>query len=352
MHHFHPLVTAAALTLLASPVWAGIPLDVAVKTGKVDVQITGRGVASGDAINVRVKKKVAGEVQIDIAPGTVFRDKAGKVQSMVFRRVRFEKVPGGYRRASTMVLSDHHTHNFVLEAYCRDHGKPMPRSRDQFVIEPPQPVEVAILARGTDVRVTNKVMQVAIWIERSGQDPAQMRNQLNVTADEYQVATRLVTAARQQPQVQQRSEAGNSGVRGTDVAVDVELRNLMDGILKRLESRRAGGALSRGTRARVSETTAALTATRFGKRVVAELQQGDEVEVVRVVGKQVLCVVTTDGKEQRGWLATTDLGQVAGGDAHSGGGLLRESALEVLDKIDVKVLTPATGVSVGTARDT
>ena len=352
MNRIDRFVMAAALTVLATPAFAGIPLDVAVKTGKVDVRITGRGVASGDAINVQVKKKVAGNVEIDIAPGTVFRAQSGKVQSMVFRRVRFEKVTGGYKRASTIVLSDNNTHHFVLEAYCRDHGKPMPRSRDQFVIESPQQVEVAILTRGTDVRVTNKVMQVAIWIERSGQDPAKLRNKFKVTADEYQVATRLVTSARQQPKVQPRPETGKAVAAGTNVAVDVELRNLMDGILKRIESRQPAPGMRRGDRVQVDKSQASLTATRFGRLVVAELNQGDEVQVVRVVGQHVLCVVTTDGKERRGWLARADLGQSAAGDARPVGGLLRESALEVLDKIDIDVSTPTTDVSVGNARDT
>jgi hypothetical protein len=344
MSRITQFVVSVGLCLAATPVMAGVPLDIAVKTGKVSVTVTGRGASSGDSINLYVQKTVPETLRIDIQPGLVFRSKSGKAQSMVFRRVRFEKVQGGYKKATEIVLQDGKKHHFILEAYCRDHGKPTPRSSDQFAIEPQNKTEAAIIARGTEIDVTNKILQVAIWLQRSGEEPAKARNRFRVSTDEFKVATGLVQSARRQP----ARPAANTNVAATEV--EVELKNLMAGLRTRLQATRVAAGYQRGDRARIAKASADLTATRNGKRVLVGLRRGDEVEVIRVAGDRVFCAVTADNKTRRGWLAKADLSARVATRPAPVGGLLRESALEALDKLDINVGTDDTNISVGRER--
>lgn len=322
-----PLVLSLAA---ASPVFAGIPLDIAIRTGKVDVTITGRGVSSGDAINLYVQKKAPETIRIDIEPGTVFRSNSGKVQSMVFRRVRFEKLPGGFKKVSEIVLHDGEKRHFILEGYCRDYGKPTPKSSDQFAVEQTNQVEAAIIAQGTEIDVTNKILQLAIWIQRSGEDPAQLRRRFNATSDEFKVAAGLADSA--QLRVEQ-SAAG--AIVGTDV--EVELKELMAGLRERIQAKRADIEFHRRDRAK-AKSGAVLTATRDGRRVIAKLDRATEVEVARVLRDRALCVVQDGDSTRRGWLDTEDLTPITERTNEApADGLLRESALEALDKLEIQL---------------
>ncbi|MEK6247688.1 MAG: hypothetical protein N2C12_05870, partial [Planctomycetales bacterium] len=108
------VVSIALLSLLSvTPAAAGVSLGTAIKKDQVEVSITGRDSSSGDAINLHIRRLVPDTVRIDIQPGTVFRSKSGKVQSMVFRSVRFEKVAGGWKKIKEIVLHDDRQRMFV-----------------------------------------------------------------------------------------------------------------------------------------------------------------------------------------------------------------------------------------------
>ena len=81
------LLAAAALMLWGaatnSAAAAELSLMAAVQQGAAEVYITGRGYSTGDALQLRVRKKVAGDLSIKIDPGTVLVHTKGHCQSMV-----------------------------------------------------------------------------------------------------------------------------------------------------------------------------------------------------------------------------------------------------------------------------
>ena len=95
---------------------APVTLDVAVRTGLVDVKVRGRGSCSGDAVQVDVHRKVDRELRIAVEPGTVLESASGDVQNLVCHGVKYEKVGDRFRRVDVIVLGDDNRHSFVLEA--------------------------------------------------------------------------------------------------------------------------------------------------------------------------------------------------------------------------------------------
>jgi hypothetical protein len=318
---------------------ADVSLADALKKGQVEVTVTGRGSSSGDAINLYIQRRVPETVRIAIEPGTVFRSKTGKAQSMVFRSIRFEKVQGGWKKANEIVLHDGRRRMFVLEAYCRDMTKPTPKETDQFAVEDANQEEAKILARGVEVNASNKVVQAAIWIDRDKASADELRRRFNVNPDEFKVATHLAAAA--------DVDVATSPA-GTEVGVELkDLKDLVAKLREKVDASRAAQPFQRGEMARVTARGVEMTAGRDGGRVLAKLPVGQQAEVIRVVDDRALVLTEIDGRRRRGWLAVAQL-KSTGNPPSQTEGVLRDSALEFLDKldVDVDVNRRGTGVSV------
>lgn len=65
-----------------------MPLDQAVKDGKVEAEITGMGGSTGDAILLAVRRKVSEPLILTLTAGTVFKSVSGTVQNMLVQPSR------------------------------------------------------------------------------------------------------------------------------------------------------------------------------------------------------------------------------------------------------------------------
>lgn len=333
-------MTAAAIlvtTAFDSEATAGVALTDAIKSGQVEVTVTGRGSSSGDAINLYIQRRLPQTVEIDIASGTVFRDVAGKAQSMVFRRVRLEKVAGGWMKTGKIVLNDDRRRMFILEAYCRDMTRPTPKETDQMAVEGANTREAERLARGRDLDASSKVVQSAIWIERDNATVEQLRRYLNVSVDEFKVATHLASAV---ADVNVKTDPGSTAV-GVELK---EVKQLLTKLRAKREAQLAASPVARGDRAKVVQDVELKTAPGRG-RVMARLPKGHPVEILRNVEDQVLVLTDVEGRRRTGWLGLAVLNVTKKASPESGG-VLRDTALEFLNKLDVEVGVDD-GVSVG-----
>lgn len=138
-----------------------IPLDQAVREGKVWVHVSSLGGSTGNAINVNVKRMVNEEVRVTVAPGTVLVP-GSDVQRMAAASVQGEYVGGKWRKADTIVLSDDRQRDFMLEAYCIDYDKPAPRHGDVFTLNVRNDEVKKVLDVGARKAATAVDVQVAI----------------------------------------------------------------------------------------------------------------------------------------------------------------------------------------------
>ena len=106
--------------LVASQLQAAdaIPLHEAVKDGKVSATVTGLGGSTGDAIQIKVQRRVKDVLHLTLATGTVFRNDSGKAQNMAGATIKGESITDTtYRPLSEIVLLDDAEHAYVVEAY-------------------------------------------------------------------------------------------------------------------------------------------------------------------------------------------------------------------------------------------
>jgi len=139
--HF-PHSCAACSSSEPSVRWAlgqtAIPLDKALKDGKVEAEITGISGSTGDAILIVARRKVPEVLRVMLTPGTVFKSVSGTVQNMLGAFIKGERVgEKSYRPATEIVLTDNERHSYVVEAYCLDFHKGNPGASDSFSITPP-----------------------------------------------------------------------------------------------------------------------------------------------------------------------------------------------------------------------
>lgn len=163
--------TAAVMAVLvawAAASFAGepIPLDQAVREGKIWVHVSSLGGSTGNAIDVNIKRMVNQQIQISVNPGTVFVAAGADVQRMVAASVQGVFVNGAWQTTHVIELNDNLQHDYLLESYCIDYEKPAPRFGDVFTLnvcneQVKKVLDVAVTQRATPVDV-----QVAIWMFR------------------------------------------------------------------------------------------------------------------------------------------------------------------------------------------
>ena len=200
-----------------------IPLHVAVQKGLVNVEVTGRGVCSGDAVQVEVRRTpAAGHVIVEVNPGTVIETTVDGVQSMALQKVRYVRVGVGNFQATTEIdLIDDKPRTCVMVGFCRNFRKKTPQAEHRFSVHAPDARDGQLIETAAKYSTTVKVTQAALWIQREGVNEQDLQKRYRLTSAEVQAAKKLVVCVNQpDPSV--------------DVQVDIQA------IAQRLKEARAG----------------------------------------------------------------------------------------------------------------
>jgi hypothetical protein len=195
------LVSGAAVG--ACPLaWAAVDVAVslqdAVKQGKVDVQVSSLGGATGNTIRVDIQRKVPEKLQIKITPGTVFIAQGGKVQNMAGGTVKGEYTSKNtYRPTSVIVLADSAKHSYLVESFCLDYHKPAPKPSHSFSLALADQRASRILDAPKDSSASLWALQCALWMDRSGVTGAELKKRFpgHVTDVDIRVAQQLLRHA-------------------------------------------------------------------------------------------------------------------------------------------------------------
>ncbi len=175
-----------------------VPLDQAIKDGKVGADITGIGGSTGDTILITVRRKVPEELRLTLTPGTVFKSVTGTVQNMAGASIKGERVgESSYRPTTEIVLADNDKHSYVIEAYCLDFHKGNPGPSDRFSIAPPDGQALKILQAGKAKGASIQVIQAAVWMDRDGATATQLKQRFPVGDRDIEAARGLLRDAKQ-----------------------------------------------------------------------------------------------------------------------------------------------------------
>ena len=82
-----------------------IPLDQAVREGKVWVYVSSLGGSTGNTVCVNVKRMIGREVRVSVTPGTIFRPVEVDVQGMAAASVQGVFVGGQWQKADVMAAA-------------------------------------------------------------------------------------------------------------------------------------------------------------------------------------------------------------------------------------------------------
>jgi hypothetical protein len=314
---------------LAPAVAKPVPLTVAVKTGLVEVEVTGRGSCSGDAVRVEVRRKVDRPVQVVVESGTVMESVSGDVQGMVCHGIKYEQVGDKYRRVDVMKLDDDRPHCFLLEAFCRDFPKPTPRADSSFRLGATDQGTSRVIVKGKAAGAGIRAIQAAVWVH-AGVSDEQLRRNFNASATEIQVAHRVVAAARAAEQEDTAAE------RTADESVTVVVEDLVRNLLRR----RRELPYVRGDTVEVTVENAPI---QIGRRTIGTAKKGEHFMVLAVSRNDVRVVFVPDENSppKRGWLSFDYVRLAEGVQRGEGRPLLRrlgelvsEEHLEVITAID------------------
>ncbi len=143
-----------------------IPLDQAVREGKVWVYVSSLGGSTGNTVCVNVKRMIDREVRVTVTPGTIFRPAEVDVQAMSAASIRGVFVGGRWQKTDVIVLADDSQHDYMLEAYCIDYDKPAPSFGDEFRLDVRNERLKEVLDIAAQRAATAVDVQVAIWIDR------------------------------------------------------------------------------------------------------------------------------------------------------------------------------------------
>lgn len=197
---------------------APMPLHQAVKENKVSVEVTSLGGATGGTVKVNVQRKVPEQLQISIAPGTVFIAVNGRVQNMTGATIKGEFIgqTNTYQPGSVMVLADGARHSFLVESFCLDYHKPAPKRGDTFSLSMLDPRTTRILVPPKGLAPSQWAYQAAIWMDRSGVSANELKQKYHYSDGDVQVAVQLLRHAEQQ------GVASIPGTIPTDVRVQLQ----------------------------------------------------------------------------------------------------------------------------------
>ena len=314
-----------AVGLAADP--SPVPLDVAVKTGLVEVEVKGRGACTGDAVRVEVRRKVDRAVQVVVEPGTVMESASGDAQNMVCSGVKYQKEGDAYRRVDVMVLNDDRPLSFLVEAFCRDFAKPTPGAGCAFRLGSKDQQALGVIDKGKAAGASLRAIQVAVWLQ-AGVSEDDLRRRFKATDVEVKTANGLVEAT----VVAQRGDSD------AEKAVDAKVQVLVKDLFAELRNRRKEIDFVHGDTVVVTEDG---TPIRFGRRTIATARKG-ETFVVTFVGPDGVRVKVPSGKDkshrQLGVIALDRIKLAEGTPRGEGRPALRALG-ELVSETDLEVIT-------------
>jgi len=250
-----------------------IPLHVAVEKGLVDVRITGRGVCSGDAVEVQVtRKQGAGNILVNVTPGTVIETGRANVQSMALQKVHYVRVgDGDFKESDAIRLTNDDPHVCVLVGFCRDFRKDTPKKHDKFEVarisnDNATETERKILEQADKLDVSVKVTQAALWIHRDKVTDDDLKRSYKMTDDEIKISRKLLTAV-ENPRA--------------DIDVTIELKEFAKRIAEQIAERRKGKITIGDTVVAINDIEAP-TAGLKNRTDKVKIAAGTEFKVVRV----------------------------------------------------------------------
>ncbi len=251
-----------------------VPLEQAIRNGKVEAVITGIGGSTGDAILITVRRRTPDLLRLTLTPGTVFQSVSGAVQNMAGASIKGERVgENSYRRETEIVLVDNYTHSYVIEAYCLDFHRGNPGASDRFNIASVDGQAARLLAIGKDKPASIGAIQAALWMLREGLSPAQVQARFPVSSQDIAVARSIMRdfmqGARPQP---------NPAIAG-DAEPTVQPEFHVNDIVITLDH----CVLQNG-------------------QATTNLPKGVSLRVIALNGNWVGCSVLVDGTEEKGWL--------------------------------------------------
>ena len=221
-----------------------VSLQQAVKQGLVEVEVKSRGGATGDAIRIDVRRKVPREVRIHITTGTVLLTAEKDVQNVTARRIKGEFIAQNtYRPGSVMVLVDNNRHSYLVESFCLDYHKKAPRRGQSLTLAVNDQRATRIFNAPKGVKASPWAFQLALWIDRAGVSPAEVRRRHpnRLTDVDVRVARSLLQNAEKQGVAEIPP-----GI-ATDVRVEIGKLFSTDPAVRAVAVERLGGMGSRAT---------------------------------------------------------------------------------------------------------
>jgi len=174
-----------------------IPLDQAVRDGKVSVRVYGLGGSTGDSLEIAVQSRVSDVLRLSITPGTVFRCSGG-AQDMVAATVKGLRLSGStYSPTSVIHLDPQQQRTYVVEAYCLDFHKDNPGTGDTFRVGTLDRKSERILRAGSQESASIGAIQSALWMDR-GVSTSRLRGRLPVSDDDVRQAREILRRAQQE----------------------------------------------------------------------------------------------------------------------------------------------------------
>jgi hypothetical protein len=332
------LLTVVGLGMLSPATQAAeLSLTAAVQQGAAEVYISGRGYSTGDALQLRVRKKVAGDLTIKIEPGTVLVHTKGRCQSMVVYGVKWQwSGQTKWAACSEIVLKSGVDHTFIVEGYCRDAKLPSPKPTDYFTLAKPDEACLKVMIEGKRSACTPKIIQAAIWIARDKVQDTYLSGNFHCNRLEIDAAKSLLEVV--------SAEAAN---------IVEQRQEILAGILNQLNIElQAGGAVGPGgiaipglplaggatEEAEVTADTRVVGPLGF---VSVEVTKGQKFAVIDKAEGKVLVAGIVGAVPVRGWIAADKVVvrklENAGSTPGTGAAQIQrvsEAVLEVLNKID------------------
>ena len=274
---------AVAVSLLVvscpSAVAQTIALDQAIKEVTVEVEITGVGGSTGDAIQLAVQRKVPETLRLTLTPGTLFKSKTGDVQNMLGTSIKGERLgETTYRPTTQIVLTDNDNHTYIIEAYCLDFHKGNPGPSDSFTLSPPDERATSIVEAGKKESASIQAIQAALWMDRENVSSAELKQRFPVGDGDIEVARRLVQSVGKAEEAEKKPGQEPSTREEAQIKVGDTVIVSRDG-----------------------------TKLMLGSKVLARLPKGTKLEVAKVKTNWIGGQVDLAGKKETGWISRSEL---------------------------------------------
>ncbi|MCX5724546.1 MAG: hypothetical protein NTX84_08545 [Nitrospirae bacterium] len=172
--------------------------------GLIRVETVGRNASSGDALVIAVERLTDHDIDIYVAPGTIFLPSGGDVQRMVAWGVvgAIVSSDSAMQPTTSMYLPTPEPRVFIVEAYCLDFTLENPTVNDLFRVQTaPHARAAQIIHEGKRTNMSIKTIQSAIWIEEDHLTKQEIQTKFDASDQEIEDAFEMLKRTpRRQPQ--------------------------------------------------------------------------------------------------------------------------------------------------------